>query len=130
MAQLARVRVGKNGPTPATTDLVDERESYRCARCGSPIQGGSRHHRKLRRFGDHTAANLILLCGSGTTGCHGWVHSHVANSYETGYLVHSWDDPTEVPILLWDGTAVTHDIDGARHDLDRAEAVRILEGMA
>lgn len=45
-----------------------------------------------------TEANGIGLCGSGTTGCHGWVHAHPAESYRLGYLVHSWDDPEDIPL--------------------------------
>lgn len=70
-----------------------------CARCGRFVDGGSRHHRKLRRFGDHSVQNLVLLCGSGTTGCHGWAHSRVAEAFAIGMLVHSWHDPASVPVL-------------------------------
>lgn len=75
---------------------------YRCVRCGAWIDGGSRHHRQLRRSGDHTPANLVLLCGSGTTGCHGWVHAHPAEAYRAGLMVHTWDSATVVPVLtIW-----------------------------
>jgi hypothetical protein len=46
-----------------------------CCSCGRPpsnvhhvIERGAPHH------GDDTAANLVLVCGSGTTGCHGALH--------------------------------------------------------
>lgn len=87
------------GPTPAVCAAVDRRDRYSCVRCGRGIDGGSRHHRQLRRFGNHTITNLILLCGSGTTGCHGWVHGNVALAYEAGWLVHSWHTPDSVPVL-------------------------------
>lgn len=58
----------------------------------------SRHHRQLRRHGDHSAANLILLCGSGTTGCHGWVHANPALSYEMGWLLKGWQTPEVEPV--------------------------------
>lgn len=87
------------GPSGATCDLVDRRDREACRRCGRRIAGGSRHHRQLRRFGDHSAANLVLLCGSGTTGCHGWVHAHPAEAYRLGWLVHSWHDPAQVPVV-------------------------------
>jgi hypothetical protein len=29
---------------------------------------------------------------------HDWIHSHVAESYELGWLVHSWQEPADVPI--------------------------------
>ena len=58
-----------------------------------------KHHRKLRKHGGtDEAANLLALCGTGTLGCHGYVHANPAISYERGWLVHSWDDPKEVPV--------------------------------
>ena len=59
----------------------------------------------------HNVENLILLCGTGTTGCHGWVHNHPAESYEAGWLVHSWDEPLEVPVRSWRGLLLL-DADG------------------
>lgn len=60
--------------------------------------GLNQHHRKLRRHGgSDEGENLITVCGSGTTGCHGWIHSHPTESYRRGWLVHSWDSPEEVP---------------------------------
>lgn len=95
-----------DGPTRDTCAAVDERDEYRCARCGRYVDGGSRHHRQLRRFGDHSSSNLLLLCGSGTTGCHGLVHSKVAESYALGLLVHSWHEPAAVPVLTVQGWAL------------------------
>lgn len=109
------------GPTAETISTVDERDRYRCAKCEQPIRGGSRHHRKLRRFDDHSADNLLLLCGSGTTGCHGWVHANVRESYENGWLVHSWHEPREVPVRLRHGWALL--VDGHREYLSISDAV-------
>lgn len=39
-------------------------------------------------------AGLILLCRE----CHSWVHANPQISYEEGWLVHSWDDVTELPL--------------------------------
>lgn len=39
-------------------------------------------------------ANLVSLCRT----CHAWVHAHPAKSYEQGWLVHSWNDPEDVPV--------------------------------
>lgn len=89
-----------SGPTRDTCDLVDERDAYRCQRCGAhlAITAGSRHHRQLRRHGDHSPANLILLCGSGTTGCHGWVHAHPAQARQLGLMVRGSDVAAAVPV--------------------------------
>jgi hypothetical protein len=123
----------KAEPTRQVCDSVDQREQFLCARCGKSIDGGSRHHRQLRRFGDHSTANLILLCGSGTTGCHGWVHSHVQRSYELGYLVHSWHLPENVPVRVFApdlGAAwVLHDREGRRMMISDRDALSTLVSL-
>lgn len=48
----------------------------------------------------NSPANILLLCGSGTEGCHGWVESNREQSYDLGLLVHSYDDPLEIPVVL------------------------------
>lgn len=69
-------------------------------RCGRSLEhvSGSRHHRQLRRHGDHSAANLVLLCGSGTTGCHGWVHANPAKAKALGLIVSGWHEAQDVPV--------------------------------
>ena len=60
----------------------------------------NRHHRIKRGNASCTndLDNLIHLCGSGTTGCHGWVHANKQGDvYEHGWLLRSWDDPAKVP---------------------------------
>lgn len=80
-------------------DLIDWRDHERCARCGVPIVGGSRHHRKFKsRRGGDEVSNGILLCGSGTTGCHGWVHHHPTIARLEGFAVESWELPDEVAL--------------------------------
>lgn len=59
-------------------------------------------HEKPPPFpGLHSPANLIHLCGSGTTGCHGWVHNHPKTAMEYGWIVSMGEDhPETVPV--WD----------------------------
>ena len=90
-------------PTQETRDLCAHRDSGRCVRCGCELYGVqcSLHHRRMRSHpfpGLHEPYNLIWLCGSGTTCCHGWVHEHQHESYEHGWLVHAWDDPSTVSV--------------------------------
>lgn len=59
-------------------------------------------------------ANLLLLCGSGTEGCHGWVESHRTEAYESGLLVHRVDDPAETPVTLRYGTVFIDDEGGVQ----------------
>lgn len=96
-----------SGPTSETRRLVLRRDGWKCVICGretgSAWSGDSIHHRLLRSQGAgyaglHRPANLIALCGSGTTGCHGWVHAHPAAAYQAGYLVHMFEDPARMPL--------------------------------
>lgn len=105
-------------PTSETRRICLDRDGYACVRCGRSLEGQSMslHHRRPRSHpfhGLHEASNLICLCGSGSTGCHGWVHEHPKLAYRHGYLVHAWEDPAKTPIdhakwgrcYLWsDGT--------------------------
>ena len=104
-------------PDRETCHLVDHRDGMRCVRCGRSLYGvaASRHHRRRRSQSTkdvmHNVENLILLCGTGTTGCHGYVHGHPAESYEAGWLVHSWDDPLDIQVRSWRGLLLL-DADG------------------
>jgi hypothetical protein len=87
--------------SPATLDLIWRRAWSCCERCGISLlrnHGGySIHHRRRRRpefDGVHRAANLLLLCGSGTTGCHAWVHGHPLDSRTEGFIVSSYAEPS------------------------------------
>jgi hypothetical protein len=66
------------------------------------------HHRKNRSQGGHgDAANLVDLCGSGTTGCHGALTDTQGQRAE--YEAHGWivpreQEPAEVPVLLHNAT--------------------------
>lgn len=91
-----------SGPSAKLRALVEARDQA-CVRCGRvvPRDEDSIHHRIPRgRGGENTAENLLLLCGSGTTGCHGWVESNRAEAYRLGYLVQTGIDPLDMPVLL------------------------------
>lgn len=100
---------------------VKARAQNRCERCGTAdAYRWSLHHRKPRGMGGtknpliNSPANLLLLCGSGTEGCHGWVESHREESYESGLLVHRNDDPDEIPVTLRYGTVWLDDVGGVQ----------------
>jgi len=66
------------------------------ARASTSLQ---RHHRKRRSQGGTDAPENIMLV---TLEQHDWIHRNVARSYELGWLVHSWDEPSQVPITaIW-----------------------------
>lgn len=52
------------------------------------------HHRKLRRHGDHSAINCLHVCANH----HRWIHDHVFDSYQLGWLVRSTLDPAAVVV--------------------------------
>lgn len=77
--------------------LFFEREQQRCFYCkrqlswslrGSMLEGGwSLHHRKGRRGGDTSYPNALILCGTGSTGDHGWVTEHPEEAFELGLAI-------------------------------------------
>lgn len=101
----------RNEPTRQTCGLVDERAQQCCEKCGMHAEGGSRHHRRSKRVKDehtHEASNLVLLCGSGTTGCHQWVHAHPIEAELLGLWVSSYEaDPSSVPVVVMSPSGLT-----------------------
>lgn len=93
-----------SGPSPAVRATVLTRAGYRCELCQTLVSREfSVHHRRPRRMGGTRRAdanaphNLLLLCGSGTTGCHGWVESHRTSGYDDGIILYDRDDPADYP---------------------------------
>lgn len=95
-------------------------------RCGIGLQRSDRgyswsaHHRAPRSMGGtrepwvSKAANGVLLCGTGTTGCHGWVEKHRSEAIAQGWLVSRIriHVAADIPVLYWDGTVRQLDDDG------------------
>jgi len=85
--------------TPSTVALIIARDRGACARCGRDVthlergRAWSIHHRRPRGQGGTSlawvagAANGLVLCGSGTTGCHGAVEADREAAYKEGFLV-------------------------------------------
>lgn len=99
------------GPTSTTRDIVWARAGGRCEVCGGSLAGPtgfSVHHRLPRRMGGsrraelNTPSNLLVVCGSGTTGCHGRIESNRERAHEDGLLLHDGQDPASVPVMLAD----------------------------
>lgn len=102
------------GPSTRTRELVAERAGYCCEICGLSLHNGttwtepySVHHRRPRGAGGsrdaatNSPANLLLLCGSGITGCHGRVERDRSTAYVFGWLVRQGHDPETVPVWVW-----------------------------
>lgn len=96
-------------PPQSADELVHEREQYRCAKCGVNIfsvPDRSVHHRRNRGSGGSSdpainlPSNLLLVCGSGTTLCHGWIGRHPEMARLRGFTVstNSKNDPAEMKV--------------------------------
>ena len=110
----------------ATRYAVFERALYKCERCGGGPDtfGWSVHHRVPRGMGGsknpmlHETANLILLCGSGVTGCHGWVESNRDQAKKTGFLLYKVDSAPEIPFTDNKGITWIIDNEGGKKKFD------------
>lgn len=112
-----------------------ERQGWHCLRCGANIHdpscwpGRSGHHRQLRRAADpdvrHSPANIVELCGSGTTGCHGWVHQHVKEAERLGLIVPLGRDPRTTPVRDWQGIWLRLNQDGTATRLTAMEVATL-----
>ncbi|MFZ1363077.1 MAG: hypothetical protein WAS05_09150 [Candidatus Nanopelagicales bacterium] len=90
--------------------IVKDRSEGKCERCNADLYGqlASIHHRKPRQMGGtsvflHTIQNMVVLCGSGTTGCHGWVESNRDMAREQGWLLRNLSDQLEPVYTLHNG---------------------------
>ena len=89
--------------------IVNARDQGSCVKCQADAT--DIHHRTPRGMGgssdpetNYGLANLVSLCRS----CHDHVHANPAESYENGFLVRSWDDPRDCPVMLANETIVIY----------------------
>jgi len=110
-------RYRPTGPDHEVVDLVLERDQHSCVCCGENLQGirgrdWSLHHRRGRGMGStrrpetNLPANLVSVCGSGSTGCHGWLTENPALGREQGLVLTQQDDPAGVPAATWYGVVL------------------------
>ena len=92
-------------------DTVRIRSAGHCERCGRSVLNipASIHHRRPRGMGGtndpviNTPENCVVLCGTGTTGCHGHIESHREIAIEEGWLL-----PRRDPRQPADAEVFTH----------------------
>lgn len=109
------------GPDRSVRELVDERDDWTCACCGNSVYGRpfSRQHRVARGMGGtsdpalNRPSNIVLLCGTATTGCHLACEQRELAMYELGFWRKQHENPAQIPVahaiygwclLLDDGT--------------------------
>lgn len=98
-----------SGIPQAVRDAVHVRDGGHCVRCGAWLANvpSSIQHRLPRgRRGGSRLSNLLHICGTATTGCHGEVESERAQAYDDGYSLHNGtegDHPEAVPVLTYLG---------------------------
>lgn len=114
---------------------VYKRDAWCCVRCGLFVMGQPHnvHHRWRRsQLGPDSPENLILLCGSGSAGCHGYVHGHVTDAGTHGWLLKSGSDPAAsgVDYAREDGGYQVWYLlpDGERHSEPPSGAARMAAG--
>ncbi|GAA2577821.1 hypothetical protein GCM10009862_16420 [Microbacterium binotii] len=94
-----------------TLFAIWDRDGGRCFKCGRRLVfeyrgiDWSAHHRSPRQMGGskvwwiNQAANGLLLCGSGVTGCHGWVEANRREAEIQGFIVRRGIRlPVDVPV--------------------------------
>lgn len=88
--------------------LIEERAGNYCEVCGGPaLPSMALHHRKLRsRGGKDTPANIIRI----HHGCHNLrsdsIHLNPEKASHKGWMIGSWQEPSQVPFTRPDGSIV------------------------
>jgi hypothetical protein len=108
-----RGRQSYTGPDLGTVLRVLDRDGHACVRCGKALRGDrgldwSLQHRKPRGMGGtsdpaiNAASNLLSVCGSGTTGCHGYMESERTEAEDKGWLIRRLPTahPLTEPVLV------------------------------
>lgn len=115
----------------AVRTLVHARDKGFCQMCGRWFPYPNIHHRINKGNGGSALFDrpslLVTLCGSGTTGDHGWVTRNPkaagrASDGGTGFLLPRNNpdiDPTREPILTFEGWRLLAD-DGTRTSCESA----------
>jgi hypothetical protein len=81
--------------------LVRTRSGGACEGCDQAAATNCSHRISRGVGGLWCPANLLHLCGSGTTGCHGYIEDEPTSARdERGWRLESTDIPTEMPVLL------------------------------
>jgi hypothetical protein len=115
---------------------VIARDKQTCQWCGRwvDVESGwySLQHRRARGMGGtkridtDLACNLVLVCGTGTTECHGEIESHRERAVERGFNVADRHNPALVPLLDYSDQWLRMDALGGRELLSDIDAVEYM----
>lgn len=101
------------GPTKKTRLLVLIRDQWLCQVCGRNLASAyltgdySLQHRRARGMGGsrrpdtNAASNLLTVCGSATTGCHGWIEANPIPAGLRGWRIGQTQTPASEPVLTY-----------------------------
>lgn len=104
--------------------LVWSRARGYCEKCGGQLPDSwALHHRKLRsRGGKDEVSNFLALHHE----CHNLgtdsVHANPSMATDKGFMVPSWEEPSEYPVMLSDGSVVTLTQEGTYNYIQRKTA--------
>lgn len=70
----------------------------------------------------HEPANLIVLCGTGIDGCHGWVESNRAVARDQGFLIQKIELADQIPFQNLMGVWFQIDNRGEKTELDMSRS--------
>ena len=102
---------------------VLKRAEGHCEVCGFSLAGDyALHHRKLKsRGGKDSIANVICIHHD----CHNLasysIHLNPAKAERKGWMVASWQDPEEAPMVRPDGSSVLLKDDGSVFELGKGK---------
>ena len=79
--------------------LVADRSEGFCERCCRFLPLTMHHSKKRGQGGPWEPTNIVAVCGSGTTGCHGWIENHPDSAAVEGFHCRPWINPAELMVL-------------------------------
>jgi len=84
--------------------LVRARSDRICEVCGSQPAHNVHHRKNRSQGGTWAASNLLDVCGSGTTGCHGRItDDHDGTAHRNGWTCKSFENPATTPCTTRNG---------------------------
>ncbi len=94
----------RNSVTEDTKKIIRWRSGGMCELCGAE-PATNFHHRRARGMGGtrrqvHSPEWIMHLCGSGTTGCHGYIEAHPEISYAKGWKLRG-TRPASTPVQVF-----------------------------